>query len=370
MNLRPYFWLMLVVLAGCQSRGPRFDPRLSSRAAAGKEPRSVFAHKLFPLDDQKFTAVETTNLVRPEWLKPPADFFRLGPGDVLDIETMGEPNARSQAMVGPDGKIYYGLLPGTFVWGLTLSEAKDVLEKNLEKYVRVKPEIAIALKSLASQQVWLLGSVQSPGVYSLAAPLTLLEAISAAGGPVSVPGTTEEATDLRNSFVLRRGQLLPVDFYRLLRQGDLTQNLYLQAEDFVYLRSSVAKNVYVMGAVAQPNAVPYSEKTSLLAAIAAAGGTVDYAYISQVAIIRGSLTQPRIAVVDYKKIMKGQSVDVRLEPGDIVYVPFVPWQKLAIMAQSILREFVTTIALNEGTRAITPNAAPIGVYPGFGIPVR
>ena len=59
----------------------------------------------------------------------------------------------------------------------------------------------------------------------------------------------EETADLQNSFVMREGQLLKVDFYKLLRQGDLSQNIYLQPDDFVYVRSASARNVYVLGAV-------------------------------------------------------------------------------------------------------------------------
>jgi polysaccharide biosynthesis/export protein len=353
--------LLLLVVAGCKSSAARFDARQPSAESKSSEPPLAFSHKLFPLENQAFTAVEITNRIRPEWLKPPAGLFELGPGDVIEIETMEELNARSTAIVGPDGKIYYGLLPGTFVWGLTLSEAKDLIEKNLAKFLRVQPDMTLNLKTVGSKQVWLLGSLQSPGVFPLGAPITLLEAISAAGGPLTIAGSSEEPTDLQSSFVLRQGQLLGVDFYRLLRKGDLTQNIYLQPDDFVYLRSSVAKNVYVMGAVGQANAIPYSEKTSLVAAISASGGTVDYAYLSQVAIIRGSLTEPRIATVDYRKILKGQLADIRLEAGDIVYVPFVPWQKLSSLADSILRDFVSTVALNEGVRAVAPGAAPVGV---------
>ena len=117
-----YFWcLLLVIMAGCRSSGNRFDARQSSAELKSKEPPTVFTHKLFQLDNQAFTAVEMTNRVRQEWLKPPSGLFALGPGDGIEIEAIGEPNARSTAMVGPDGKIYYGLLPGTLVWGLTLS---------------------------------------------------------------------------------------------------------------------------------------------------------------------------------------------------------------------------------------------------------
>ena len=94
--------------------------------------------------------------------------------------------------------------------------------------------------------------------------MTLLEAIGRAGGPLNISGgrdlgfgyTTEEVADLRRSFVIRQGQLLPVDFYRLYQLGDVSQNIYLQPDDFVYMPAAGAKNVYVLGAVVQPRAIP------------------------------------------------------------------------------------------------------------------
>src|SRR6266849_6285608 len=200
-------------------------------------------------------------------------FFRLGPGDTIEIEALGEPGPPSIALVGPDGKIYHGLLGGTFVWGLTLTEAKELLEKDLAKYVRVKPEVALTLRNVASKRVWILGGVQKPGVYPLAAPVTLLEAISAAGGigaataATGIPVSSAETTDLENSFVIREGKLMPIDFSKLLRRGDLSQNIYLHADDFVYLRPLLSKgDIYVLGAVAAPNIVDYREHMSLIAA--------------------------------------------------------------------------------------------------------
>lgn len=355
--------LLALILVGCRSGRAKFDAQHSSPNAS---PQAVFTQSMYKLDTPTFTPVEITNQLRPEWLKPTTNAFTLGPGDIFEIEIIGEPNSRLSVFVGPDGLIYYNLLPGTFVWGLTLSEATDLIAKSLAKYIRIEPEVAITLKGIASKKIWLLGSIQNPGVFGLASQITLLEAISSAGGPI-VTGSTDETTDLKSSFVLRQGQFLPVDFYRLLHKGDLSQNIYLQPDDFVYLRSSAAKNVYVMGAVGQPSIVPYSDKTSLLQAISASGGAVDYAHLSQVAIIRGSLTQPRIAIVDYKKIVRGRATDVRLEPGDIIYIPFVPWQKISTLADNIIHQFVASIALNEGTRSVMPKAAPVGVsMPGGG----
>jgi protein involved in polysaccharide export with SLBB domain len=306
---------------------------------------------LASLDESAFSSIDSTNNIRPEWLKPPTNFFRLGPGDVIEVEMLGEATSRATVTIGPDGKIYYSLLPGLFVWGLTLSEAKELIATELGKYIRVKPETAVTLRTVGSKRVWILGSVQAPGVYALTNPVTLLEAIASAGGAISVPGSLSGMPDLQNSYLMRDGQILRVDFHKLISQGDLTQNIYLQPEDFIYLRSSTARNIYVLGAVALPTIVPYSDQLSLVAALASAGGTIEYAQVSHVALIRGSLANPRIAVVDYKAIYKGKAPDVRLQQGDVVYVPFVPYRKLAVFAEGVLRQFVHTIASNEGYRA-------------------
>ena len=172
--------------------------------------------------------------------------------------------------------------------------------------------------------------------------------------------------DLQNSFVMRRGEVLGVDFARLLRKGDLSQNIFLQPDDFVYMRPGVGQSVYVLGAVPRAGAVPFVDKISLISAIAAAGGTLPYARFWDVAIVRGSLGKPSIASVSYRSIAKGHVPDVLLEAGDIVYVPFSPFAKIGPMADAILKEFVGTIALNEGIRAVSRNASPVGISVGVG----
>jgi len=355
-------WLLaLALLAGCRSYGPRFDARQPGLEDPETTPAKMRPAGVLKLDDEAFMLVHRTNSIQAEWLSPPADFFRLGPGDVIEIEVFGEAAARSTALVGPDGKIYYSLLPGTFVWGLTLSEAKDALEKALEKYLRFKPEMTLNLAGAASKRVWILGSVRGPGVYSLATPLTLLEAISQAGGTLNNSGSTEEIADLEASFVMRAGLLLSVDFHRLLRLGDFSQNIYLQPDDFVYVQAAVARDVYVLGAVGRPNIVPYNREVTLLSALAHSGGPIPYAYLSSVAIIRGSLSLPRIATVNYKEISLGKAPDVRLEPGDIVYVSLRPFYKVEQLAEQVVNQFVRTVAVNEGGNAVVRGGPPTRV---------
>jgi protein involved in polysaccharide export with SLBB domain len=340
--------VLLALIAGCASRSAQFGPV----PAPSSSPATGIAAA--PLADQSAPA-----LPQPE-NKP----FALGPGDTIDVEILGTPASHAPVTVGLDGKIYYQLLPGLDVWGLTLAQTRDLLERQLGKYLN-SAQVDVSLRTVGSKHIWLLGRLSRPGIYPVTGPMSLLEAFALAGGTSSPAlGSTEDLADLRHSFVMRQGQLLPVDFARLLREGDMTQNVQLQADDFVYVPSALAQEVYVLGSVRAPRAVVYTDQMTLVSAISAVNGPVKYdylssyyqghtpdAYMSHVAIVRGSLAQPQVAVVDYNAIVKGRAPDVRLEPGDIIYVPDSPFRTLKTYVNMIVNAFVTTVAANEGVRA-------------------
>lgn len=290
--------------------------------------------------------------------------FKLGPGDRLDVEMVGDLATRSVVTVGPDGKIYYDILPGVDVWGLTLPEARDRLEAEMGKYVREKPVIELDLREVASQQVWVLGRLNTPGVYPLGRPTTLLDAIAEAGGlgvTTPVGGSPVETADLSRSFLMRGGHMVPVDFQRLLREGDMTQNVYLQPGDFVFLPSTRSAQVHILGAVLQPRSERMAGSLTVVQAIALAGGSVPGACLPNVAILRGSLAQPQIAIVDVRQVLHGKAPDVRLEPNDIVYVPYRPEQLLERYLYLALDTFARTVGVNEGAYAVSGKNQPIAV---------
>src|SRR5262245_3369294 len=68
--------------------------------------------------------VTLTNRLDPAWLRTPTNLFTLGLGDRVEVELLDDPASRMTTVVGPDGKIYFNLLPGLDVWGLTLGQAK------------------------------------------------------------------------------------------------------------------------------------------------------------------------------------------------------------------------------------------------------
>lgn len=347
--------LVLVLLPGCTSRGPTFDPYAAPTGNATNSPQGLV------------DALTLTNRLDPALLHPTETPFQLGPGDRIDIEILGDSTGPTSTFVGPDGRIYFHLLPGLQVWGLTLDETRVLLEQRLARFLR-DPRITITLRGVESRRVWVMGRVNTPGLYPLDGPMTVLEAVTKAGGLFTsrFSGTTEELADLHHSFLVRRGQFVPVDFHGLIREGDTTQNVYLEPDDFLYLPSSLSTEIYVLGAVNQPRAVPFKDQVTLVSAIANARGTLPGARLAEVAIVRGSLSQPSIGIVDYRRIVRGEQTDIRLQPRDIVFVPFSPYRSLERYANTVLNTFTRTVAANEGGRAVDPNYEP----PGVTIPIN
>ena len=353
---------LILCAAGCESNGyliPSKNDRMARNVQSAETPSAPKALQM----------LSVTNSLDPALLRAPTNLFTLGPGDKVDIELLDETNSLTTTVVGPDGKIYFSLLPGTDVWGLTIGQARQVLQDERSRYVRGTPQINVSLRDVQSKHVWLLGRFQQPGVYNLAAPTTLLEAIASAGGSQSFAGQRqiseggplgEDLADLEHSFIVRNNKMVPVNFERLLEKGDLTQNIYLQPDDFVYFAPSYAKEVYVLGAVLQPKPVEYVRGMSLMQAIAGAYGTVRDAWLDHVTIVRGSLSNPQVAFVNYYDIVKGKTPDVRLNPGDIIYVPLTRYRYLRKYLDVALNTFVSTVAINAGSKITAPSGGGKG----------
>lgn len=308
----------------------------------------------------------------PSLRQVPDTPYRLGPGDVLDVELLGDIRLRARTPVGPDGRIYFYLLPGLDVRGLTLAEVRRRISAGLGEHLREPPPVSVTLQTAASQRVWLLGRVQQPGSYPLAGPTTLREALAAAGGPATTTLATrrgpaegngpEESADLGRAFVLRDGRRLPVDFVRLLHEGDANHDIYLREGDLVYLPAVGTGQVHVLGAVNSPRTIEFSSQLTLVEAVTRAGGPlVRGAHAAQVAVVRGSLQQPRIGVFDLGAILRGQSADVALEPTDIVFVPDSPHLVGMRYLDLILDTFARVVGINEGARAVSDRAVSAGV---------
>jgi protein involved in polysaccharide export with SLBB domain len=280
----------------------------------------------------------------------------LGPGDVLNLLLFDvENSARPEVPIGPDGRITFLQASDVMASGLTIDELRAKLDKELSKYYQ-NPRTIITPVAFHSKKYIVLGAVMGRGVYTFDRPLSVIEALARAGGlQTAVYGRdTIELADLGRSFLVRSGQRVPVDFERLFEKGDLSQNLPLEPDDFLYVAPASANEIYVLGQVINPGVVAFLPRTTTLSVIAAAGGFSPEAFRSRVLVVRGSLSSPQTFVVDAADILAAKKPDFRLQAKDIVYVSKSPWVKAEQVLDTVATAFIQGFTVNTINRKVGP----------------
>ena len=287
----------------------------------------------------------------------------LGPGDTLNFALYVNDSAsqeRDNVVVGPDGRVSYLQAVDVMAGGLTVDELRAKMDSELGKYYRL-PRTIITPVTISSKKYFVLGSVVNRGVFTIDRPLTVIEAIGRAGGLET--GVFErnpvELTDLSRSFMVRHGQKLPVDFEKLFQQGDLTQNISVEPDDYLYFASASANEVYVLGYMGSPGIVPFSPNLTAVAAITTRGGFADKSYKSRVLIVRGSLSHPETFVVNTREVIHGKAPDFKLQRGDIVYVSRRPWARAEELLDEGSRAFIEALIVTYTGAKIGPFIDPI-----------
>lgn len=283
--------------------------------------------------------------------------FELGPGDVINFSLYGRPELdRPGFRIAPDGTVSYLQAQNVHVGGLTIDEARLKIEQEL-KTIYKSPRVVITPQEVGSKRFTILGKVVNRGVVTLERPITLVEAIANAGGIETglFERKTVELADYDRSFLSRRGQHLKVDFRRLFQEGDMTQNVEIEPNDFIFIASTIANDYYVLGSVKNPGVQGLTGDASVAAAITRRGGFTDRAWTDRVLVIRGSLSQPITHVVSMKDILAAKATDFKIEPKDIIYVADHPWSK----PEDILKMALGAFATGAASTWVNLNVDPI-----------
>jgi polysaccharide biosynthesis/export protein len=116
-------------------------------------------------------------------LRPESADYRIGAQDELEINVFGIEELKRDVVVDSGGKILLPLIGQINAGGRTVPElSSDIATALKAKYMK-DPQVIVTVKAAQSQKVTVDGAVQSPGVYPLAGPTTLMQAISLAKGP-------------------------------------------------------------------------------------------------------------------------------------------------------------------------------------------
>jgi polysaccharide export outer membrane protein len=105
----------------------------------------------------------------------------LGAGDLVDVRVYQEPEHSGVWAVSPEGTIDYPLCGKIHLAGLTSGTAADALRQCLARYLR-HPDVSVAIREYNSKKVFVFGEVQKPGTFTYVEGMTIIEAITLAGG--------------------------------------------------------------------------------------------------------------------------------------------------------------------------------------------
>jgi protein involved in polysaccharide export with SLBB domain len=105
----------------------------------------------------------------------------LGPGDVVEVRVFQEPDHSGIWRLSPEGTIDYPLCGKVELAGRTSSTAADSLSQCLARYLR-RPQVSVLIREYNSKKIFVFGEVQKPGTFPYDQEMTIVQAITLAGG--------------------------------------------------------------------------------------------------------------------------------------------------------------------------------------------
>jgi polysaccharide biosynthesis/export protein VpsN len=130
-----------------------------------------------------FGGCTTTHRTPRSALEKPTESTTIGPGDVFKMQIVGEKDLPLEYQVASDGTVDLPYIQRVHVAGLEPQEVQELIRNQLiEKQILADPSVVVSIAEFQSKRVTVLGEVQKPGSFPLVVGLTLLQAISNAGG--------------------------------------------------------------------------------------------------------------------------------------------------------------------------------------------
>ena len=259
--------------------------------------------------------------------------YEIHPGDTIQLSVYNQPSLTTTFLVAPDGTASLPLIGIFKLSDLNLEDATDLIESKLSLYLKA-PIVTLSPMSVSGYYFTVAGCVAKPGNYTVSIGQTRLrDAIALFGGFQSgqLNGDTVELADLDNSYILRNGKKLPVDFRKLVREGDDLQNIPILNGDYIYVPSTMTGSVIFLGEVGSNSNVAFLEGMSLLQGLGYVGGLHSESYDRYIRVIRGGMDNTVVYTVDVDKILNGKMKDFKLEANDVIYVPqddITKWNQL------------------------------------------
>ncbi|MHB8735601.1 MAG: polysaccharide biosynthesis/export family protein [Terriglobales bacterium] len=295
-----------------------FAPRAAAQGDNAAPPPDPGGEYVAPLADPSVTP-----LGAGQWdtVSPvTSDSYRIGVNDLLSVFVFQMPEMNREVRVSSNGQIQLPFVHHSFT---AAGETPAGLARQIENALTVEglalhPQARVAIRQILSKPIIVSGAVRLPVTIQAAHPISLLEALTRAGGfsPNQPAGDAVLISHPDGKEPIR------VDLQRLLLQLDARDNVMLTGGELVQVLP--ARLVYAVGALGKPGAFPLQtgEPITVLRAIALAEGVKEPADKRHAEVIHTLPDGTRQeTTVDIDRILRRKSADVTLAAGDIFYLP-------------------------------------------------
>ena len=236
------------------------------------DPIKSFGYDLFASDPSTFAPGNEVPI--------PSD-YRIGPGDVVEIQLFGQRNESYSLGISREGMIRFpGIGPiNAFEKGTNFIDLKNHLREKIREQLGEGVQSSITLGAFRSIRIFLLGEVRKQGAYTVSALSTTINALLSCGG-------IKETGSLRTVQLKRAGTVIAsLDLYDLLMRGDTSADQPLQPGDVIFV-PVIEKQISVSGAVRRPAKYEIKEDETLQSAVSLAGGALDRSVLDMIRLER------------------------------------------------------------------------------------
>lgn len=214
----------------------------------------------------------------PQTDVPVGDDYLVGPGDVINLQLWGSVTGSHDLEVSRSGEIFLPRGGAVRVWGVPFGRLQELFRSHLSKELK-DFQLNVNMGKLRLMKIFVVGEVKYPGGYNVSSLSTVINALSAAGGPT-------KNGSLRYITVRRQGKPpVEVDLYHFFLKGDKSCDVRLLPGDTIFV--PVLRRVSgVAGNVRRPAIFELKHENTLTELLAMAGGINPTGYLQRIQIVR------------------------------------------------------------------------------------
>jgi len=165
-----------------------------------------------------------------EAARPADSAYSIGAGDVLQITVWQNADLTSRVAVRPDGFITMALVGDIRAEGLRPTQLQEEITRRLTRYLTAAASVTVAVVEINSYRVYVLGQVANPGEFRPRAAVTVLQALSLAGGLTRFAQADDIVIVRRDRGNERR---IPFSQSEVVEGGRLEENIQLRTGDTI-----------------------------------------------------------------------------------------------------------------------------------------